>query len=154
MYMYLLPCKIGTNVGVNILASKKLSTSIECPIFIFLEDWQPYKHGVSLEVVLQVLKPIILSDMVCLNIFGGGVVTYVCMVTLIHAYRLYDFMFSKWISLNIDFLKSCLLVFKKINVRFLKSFRKISKEIVVRWWLQCVFACWLVLWLGTLQFRS
>jgi hypothetical protein len=60
---------------------------------------------------------------VCPSIFGGGVVTYVCLVNLIHGYRLYDFMFSKWISLNIDFFfESCLLVFKIINVRFLKSF--------------------------------
>jgi hypothetical protein len=52
-------------------------------------------HEVSSKVVLQVLKLIILSDMVCLNIFGGGVMTYVCLVNPIHACWLYDFMFSK-----------------------------------------------------------
>jgi hypothetical protein len=39
MYVYLFPCKIGTNVVIDILASKKLSTLIKSPIFVFLEDW-------------------------------------------------------------------------------------------------------------------
>jgi hypothetical protein len=79
MYAYLFPCKIGTNVGVDILVSKKLSTLIESPIFMFPKDQQLCKLEVSLEAILQVLKPIILNGMVCLSIFGGGVVTYVCL---------------------------------------------------------------------------
>jgi hypothetical protein len=38
MYAYLFPCKIGTNVGMDILASKKLPALIERPIFVFPED--------------------------------------------------------------------------------------------------------------------
>jgi hypothetical protein len=38
MYTYLFPCKIGTNVGIDILASKKLSALIECPISMFPKD--------------------------------------------------------------------------------------------------------------------
>jgi hypothetical protein len=75
MYAYFFPCKIGTNVGIDILASKKLLALIESLVFVFPEDRQLYKHEVSSEGVLQVLKPIILSGMVCLNIFSGGVVT-------------------------------------------------------------------------------
>ncbi len=89
-------------MGVHIFASKKLSTLIECPIFMFSKYCQLYKHAIYLEVVLQVLKPIILSGMVCLNIFSGGVVTYVCLVSPNYAYRIYDFMFYEQISLNID----------------------------------------------------
>jgi hypothetical protein len=79
-----------------------LQALIESPIYVFPKYQQLYKCEVSLEVVLQVLKPIILSGMVCLSIFGGGVMTYVCLVTPIHAYRLYDFMFFEHISFNID----------------------------------------------------
>jgi hypothetical protein len=75
MYAYLFPCKIGTNVGVDILVSKKLSILIESLISMFPKDQQLYKHEVSPEAILQVLKLIILSGMVCLSIFGGGVVT-------------------------------------------------------------------------------
>jgi hypothetical protein len=103
MYVYLFSCKIGTNVGIDILTSKKLPTLIECLVFVFIENRQLYKHEVSLETILQVLKPIILSDMVYFNIFSGGVVTHVCLVNPIHGYQLYDFMFSKQISLNTDF---------------------------------------------------
>jgi len=78
----------------------KLPTLIECLVFVFIENRQLYKHEVSLETILQVLKPIILSDMVYFNIFSGGVVTHVCLVNPIHGYQLYDFMFSKQISLN------------------------------------------------------
>jgi hypothetical protein len=86
MYAYLFLCKIGTNAGVNIFPGKKLLALIECPIFVFLGNRQLYKHEVSLEVALQVLKPTLLSGMVCLSIFGGGVVTYVYLVSSIHAY--------------------------------------------------------------------
>ncbi len=79
MYAYLFPCKIGTNVGVDILVSKKLLTLIESLVFMFPKDQQLYKHEVFLETILQVLKWIILNGMVCLSIFGGGVVTYVCL---------------------------------------------------------------------------
>ncbi len=94
---------------------------------MFLKDQELYKHEVSLEAILLVLKPIILSGMVCLSIFGGSihVMTYVYLVILIHAYRLYDFMFFEQISFNIDvFTLSYFLVFRKINVRFLKTFWK------------------------------
>ncbi len=143
MYAYLFPCKIGTNVGVDILVSKKLLTLIESLVFMFPKDQQLYKHEVFLETILQVLKWIILNGMVCLSIFGGGVVTYVCLGSPIWGYWLRDFMFSEQISLNFDVFSSwlCFVTLKKINVRCLKSFWKISKEIGVKWWLQCTFTC-------------
>jgi len=69
---------------------------------VFLEDRQLYKHEVSLEAILQVLKLIILNSMVCLSIFSGSVVTYVYLVSAIHGYRLNDFMYSEQLSLSID----------------------------------------------------
>jgi hypothetical protein len=47
MYTYLFPCKIGTNVGVDILTSKKLLALIESLVFVFPKDRQLYKHEVS-----------------------------------------------------------------------------------------------------------
>jgi hypothetical protein len=38
MYAYLFPCKIEANVGVDILASKKLLALIECPVSVFPKD--------------------------------------------------------------------------------------------------------------------
>ncbi len=100
---------------------------------MFLEDRQLYKHEVSSEAILQVLKLIILNNMVCLSISNGGVVTYVYLVNAIHGYQLNDFMFLKHMSLSIDvFLKLCLLVIKKINVKYSKSFWRISKETVLK----------------------
>jgi hypothetical protein len=42
---------------------------------VFLKYQELYKHEVSSEAILQVLKLIILNGMVCLSIFNGGVVT-------------------------------------------------------------------------------
>jgi hypothetical protein len=44
MYAYLFLCKIGTNVGVDILISKKVLALIECPNSVFPKDQQLYKH--------------------------------------------------------------------------------------------------------------
>jgi hypothetical protein len=37
MYAYLFLCKIGTNVGIDILTSKKLPALIDCLVCVFLE---------------------------------------------------------------------------------------------------------------------
>lgn len=100
MYTYLFPCTIGTNVHVDILASKKLLTLIKSIVFVFPRDRQLYKWEVFSKVVLQVLKPIILNGMVCLSIFSGRVGTNVYLVSPIYGYWFCDFMFSKRISLN------------------------------------------------------
>jgi hypothetical protein len=42
MFAYLFPCKIGTNVCVEILGNKKLPALVECPSFYFLENQQLY----------------------------------------------------------------------------------------------------------------
>lgn len=82
MYIYLFLCKIWTNVDIDILENKKLLALIESLVFPFPKDWQLFKQKVSPKVVLQIVKPIILSGMVWLTIFSG-VATYVYLVRLI-----------------------------------------------------------------------
>lgn len=112
---------------------------------MFLKYQELYKHEVSSEVVLQVLKLIILNGMVCLSIFSGGVVT--CLLGKCNSWLSIKWLYVFWtyIPKHRFFLWSCLLVIKKINVRYSKSLWRISNETVVKWWLPCVFTCWLVL---------
>jgi hypothetical protein len=118
---------------------------------MFLKYQELYKHEVSLEAVLQILKLIILSGMVCLSIFSGGVVTYVCLVSVIHGYWLNDFMFFEQISPSIIIFLIMPFGYQENKLRYSKSLWRILKEIVVKWWLLCVFTCWLVLQLGMLE---
>jgi hypothetical protein len=64
------------------LGSKKLSLLIENIMSTFSEDCQLYRNEIYLEVLLKNLEPILNSDIVCLSIFGGGVVRYVYLVCL------------------------------------------------------------------------
>ncbi len=48
----------------------------------FVEDRWLYENEIYLEALAKFLEPIIYNNMVCLSIFRGGVVTYVCMVCL------------------------------------------------------------------------
>jgi hypothetical protein len=43
MFAYLCPCKIGTNVCVEILGNKKFPVPVQCPKSSFLEDQQLYQ---------------------------------------------------------------------------------------------------------------
>jgi hypothetical protein len=45
-----------------------------------IEDLQLYKYKIILEALLKIMLLILHNDLVCLNIFGRGVVTYVCLV--------------------------------------------------------------------------
>ncbi len=84
MFAYFFPCKIGTNVCAEILGNKKLLALVECPNFSSSENQQLYRQEVSIEVSFQILQLVISSEMVCLNIFGGGILTYVCLVSPTH----------------------------------------------------------------------
>jgi hypothetical protein len=55
MFAYLFPCKIGTNVCVEILGNKKLLALVKCPNSSFPEDRQLYRHEVSPKAILQIL---------------------------------------------------------------------------------------------------
>ncbi len=122
MYIYLFFCKIWTNVGIDIFENKKLSTLVESPIFPFPKYRQLFKHKVSLEIVLQILKPIILSGIVCLNIFGARVVMYIYLVSPLDGY-IYQFCDFRFFFRRFPFLSNFFLLmgfivlFKKINVK-------------------------------------
>jgi len=84
MSVYLFPCKIGTNLCVKILGNKKLPTLVDSPHSSFPKDWQLYQQEIFPEIILQILQLVILSEMVCLSIFNGRVVTYVCLTNPTH----------------------------------------------------------------------
>jgi len=67
---------------VDIMGSKKFLLLIENVVSTFVEDRQIYKNEICLETLAKLLEPILCSDMVCINIFGGSVVTYVYLVCL------------------------------------------------------------------------
>jgi hypothetical protein len=69
-YTYLFPCKIGTNVGVNILGNKKLLAFIENPISSFLEDEKLYENEVCLEATFEIIKLVFVDGIVYFNIFN------------------------------------------------------------------------------------
>jgi hypothetical protein len=82
-YVYLFPCKIGANVGINILGNKKLMALIRNLIFLFLKDEKFYENEVCLEVTFQIIKLILVDMIVYLNIFGGRIFTPTCLVSAI-----------------------------------------------------------------------
>jgi len=143
MFAYLFPCKIGTNVCPKILGNNKLVTFVECWDFSFPKDWQLYQQKVSLEVVFQIFQVVILSGMVCLSVFGRGVLMYVCLISQTHG--------SWFYSWNIFFMEICCLkriifltayfFLKRINVKCWNSFLMTWKKTSVKWWHQYVFAC-------------
>jgi hypothetical protein len=146
MYIYLFLCKIWTNVGIDILENKKLSALIESLVFPFPKDWQLFKQKVSPKEVLQIVKPIILSGMVCLNIFGGGVVTYVYLVRPIDGYHFVTLGFFRRFLFSSKFFSDgphCASQGHKCKV-FKISFLTNWKETGAKWWHQFVFTCWQV----------
>lgn len=95
---------------VGILGSKKLSLLIENVVSTFAEDWRLYRNEIYSKALKKVLEPILCSDMVCLSIFGGGVVTYICLVCL-------------FVSLNF-YLFLILFIFKLVKSFFVQNKRK------------------------------
>ncbi len=81
-YVYLFFRRVGKLVQADILGSKKFPLIIENVVSTFAKDQQFYKNEICLEALANFLEPIICSDMVCLKIFRGGVVTYVRLVCL------------------------------------------------------------------------
>jgi hypothetical protein len=83
LYAYLFPCKIGANVGINILGNKKLIALIGNPLFSFLKNEKFYENEVCLEVTFQVIKLILVDMIVYLNIFDWRIFTPTCLVNAI-----------------------------------------------------------------------
>jgi hypothetical protein len=97
-FVYLFPCKIGTNVCAKILGNKKMLTLMECMDSFFSEDQELYWQEVFPETIFQILQVVILSGMVCLSIFSGGILLYVFLVSPRHG--------SWFFSWNIFFCKN------------------------------------------------
>lgn len=109
-YVYLFFKKVGKFMQVDIMGSKKFPLHIENVLSTFVEDGQLYRHEICSETFAKFLEPILCSDMVCLNIFGGSLVTYVCLVCLFICLNFYSF---------------CILfIFKLIKSFFAQNARK------------------------------
>jgi hypothetical protein len=78
-YVYLFIGRVKKSMQANILGNKKLSSFIENIVLTF--HWL-YRTEIYPKILSKILEPILSSDMVCLNIFEGGIVTYVCLVCL------------------------------------------------------------------------
>ncbi len=79
-YAYLFPCKIGIYIQ-DILGMRKLPALILHLTSSFPKDLCLYKYEILPEVLLKIMLPILHGNLICLSIFGSGVVTYVCMVS-------------------------------------------------------------------------
>ncbi len=108
-YVYLFFGRVGKLIQANILGSKKLLLIIENVVSTFAKDHRLYRNEICPEALAKILEPIICNIMVCLNIFKGGVVTYVCLVCL---------------SICLTFCSFCIL----FNFRLVKSFFFKTKE--------------------------
>jgi len=73
------------------MRSKKLSLIIENIMSTFVEDHWLDRNEICLKAREIFLEPILSSGMVCLSIFGGGVVTYVCLICLFVCFCFYPF---------------------------------------------------------------
>jgi hypothetical protein len=82
-YAYLFPCKIGTNVGVDIIRNKELLALVENPISLFLENQKFYENEVCPKATFQIIKLILVDVIVYFNIFGKKIFTPTCLVSAI-----------------------------------------------------------------------
>jgi len=80
---YLFPCKIGANVGFDVLGKIKLLALVENQISSFLEDEKLYENEVCPEVTFQIIKLIFANGIIHLNIFGRKIFTLACLVSAI-----------------------------------------------------------------------
>lgn len=88
VYAYFLPSKERKSTQVNILASRHFlvwAPICNCP---FLEKQRLYKLKLNLDVIRLILQPLLHGGMACLNIFSGGILTYLCLVCF-RKYQIY-----------------------------------------------------------------
>jgi hypothetical protein len=141
-YAYLFPCEIETNID-DIFGMRKLLTLIPHLTSSFLEDLSLYKYEILLKALLKIMLPIPHGNLVCLNIFGWGVVTYVCLISFyffnvaIETEYLTTFQLHPYIFLSLNVV--CILRGKK--VRCLKLFPSTWKGRDVRQSHQFVCDC-------------
>ncbi len=139
-YVYLFFERVEKLVQAYILGSKKLPSIVENLVSTFAKDWQFYKNEICLEALAKNLEPIICNGMVCLNIFKGGVVTYVhlvCISIFLNFVHSAFYLFSNWYNH---------FWFKMLekNVHLWRLSLMILMEIVVNSLLLCVFKSFLV----------
>jgi hypothetical protein len=76
-------CQKGWEIGVGWYFGEQETPIVHYNIVsIFVEDRWLYRNEVYSEALIKKLEPIMSSNMVCLSIFRGGIVTYVCLVCL------------------------------------------------------------------------
>jgi hypothetical protein len=80
-YVYLFMGRIGKSTQPNSLGNKKLPSFIENIISSCFDNCHLYQNEIYSKVLLKIMEPILNSDMVCLNILGKGVVTYISLVS-------------------------------------------------------------------------
>jgi hypothetical protein len=117
-YLYLFIKRVRKLVHANILGSKKLPSFIENIMLTLSKDHQLYNIEIYLKALSKNLEPILSSGMVCLNIFEGGVMMYVCLVCLFVYFYGFPISFSICLMFSsITYYWTC----KKTNVKFLRS---------------------------------
>jgi hypothetical protein len=82
-YTSLYPCKIGANVGVDIIRNKELLALVENPISSFIKNQNFYENEVFPKATFQIIKLILVDMIVYFNIFGRKIFTPTCLVSVI-----------------------------------------------------------------------
>jgi hypothetical protein len=75
-YTYLFMGRMGKFVQLNLLRNNNMPSLIDNVVCSFPKDHHLYQNGIYPKALSKILKPILKSGMVCLNIFNGGIVTY------------------------------------------------------------------------------
>jgi hypothetical protein len=80
VYVYFFLSYEGNSAQADILASRHLFVCVlicDCP---FPEEYRLYKLELNLDTIGLILQSLLHGGMACLSIFGGGILTYLCMV--------------------------------------------------------------------------
>jgi hypothetical protein len=106
-YAYLFPCKIRIDIN-DILGMRKLPALILHLTSSFPKDLCLYKYEILPKALLKIMLPIFHGNLMCLNIFGKGVVPYVCLISFyffngaIETESLITFQLHPYIFLSLD----------------------------------------------------
>jgi hypothetical protein len=92
------------------MGSKKLLLIIDNIMSTFVEDHWLDRNEICLKARANFLEPILSNNMVCLSIFGGGVVIYVCLICLFVCFCFCPF--------------CILLIFSSVKSYFVENARK------------------------------
>jgi len=81
IYTYLFPSYKGKSSEAEILASRCLLVWVpinDCP---FPKEQKLYKLELNLDAIRLILHPLLRGGMRCLSVFGGGILTNICLVS-------------------------------------------------------------------------